>query len=558
MAPQPRSFYDFEAMADERMRGLDLWRKPLRSVLSYLYLAADVEYTGGRFGGVRPVDAAKGGTILSRASQLIPFLAGCDRQVGINLEDALGALSQSDVGGVVDALLYAHFCELVPFVRNEYMRVEDQGDGFRLTYPTVASASFEERDVVASELSLTVMDRAPFDVPALTRMLERWPKFSLADLLPVLRDAHAHYMGAIVEDAFVGEAHYRDAFGFERADYVRVRAAMMALASWCIGMAAASEAKSFPAGGAADKWRNECLEWSAPLLSRPFVEGLLQAVSGVSGEALDRVLPFFVDPVLEGQVVSGEGYLAPMVALGDAVLFSPRALLTMTGERNLLYVINRRDARRFNELVSAHLEPTLLLAAERILRSVPGLCVERNVIWQRGEIDLLAYDPGTDTALQVQAKAPIPPQGARMTRQIESNTLKGVEQLRSFEDADTSEMRGVLRRAFGVKAPGTRWTSAILARSSFGTSRAWDAIGGRGALNLFLLRNVVGRLSTEGSIDLTQVPGAASKIMDEAVAASSAGWREESFDLFGRRITFPNLKLDTDALGRAVAALTPG
>jgi hypothetical protein len=231
------------------------------------------------------------------------------------------------------------------------------------------------------------------------------------------------------------------------------------------------------------------LEWAAPLLHANFVAGLIQGLTAVPVEHIDTILSYFSDEPLDPhRVVSGDGYLAPVIRLGGSFLFSPRALLTMLAERNLLYVLNKSDRVHFDELVSDQLEPALLSRAEQIVGQIAGLSVRPNIVWKEGEIDLLVYDAASNTALQVQAKAAIPPQGARMTRQVAAHTLRAVGQLEKFETQPPSFRDGLLAQSFSVDCKEVRWASAVLTRSSFGTSRAWSAIQGRAALNLPLLR----------------------------------------------------------------------
>ena len=63
------------------------------------------------------------------------------------------------------------------------------------------------------------------------------------------------------------------------------------------------------------------------------------------------------------------------------------------------------------------MEPALIAAAVKILQQISQLIVVPNVCWERGEIDILIFNPDENAALQVQAKAAIPPEGARMTRE---------------------------------------------------------------------------------------------------------------------------------------------
>lgn len=487
-------------------------------------------------------------------SYLLPFLRQATSEIGSDLNNALNALAPSDFADLRCALLYGHLCELVPFVRNGYLQVEKTEDGFRLRHPSAVFAYDEQRDIVATELSLTMVgSKAPYNVAALYRMVEQWPNVWGGDLITVLQSAYKHYLKDITEDSFVDEGEYLTAFSFEKHDFDRVRASMMAFASWCIGMSVASDAKSQQAmAGQEDKWREECLEWAVPLLKRSFVIGVIQGLSGVVSQRVGEVLSFFVDDPLGGHRVSGDGYLAPFLELNDSYLVSPRSILNMTVERNLLFVLNRRDRRQFDNVVSAHLEPALLARAEAALKAVPGLRVRKNIVWRGGELDLLAYDEASKTALQLQAKAAIPAQGARMTRQLEAHTLRAIEQISIFEQADISERETILERSFGVDPKGTRWASAVLTRSSFGTSRGWASLSHRGALNLAVLRKVLKDLQREGSLDLTRIPELANRVFAEVIQISSDGWEEGSLDLFGTEILFPNLKLDVRAVARAV------
>jgi hypothetical protein len=47
--PALENMRHFETVADQRAKALDIWRLPLRSVLTALYLSADNLFTGGRF-----------------------------------------------------------------------------------------------------------------------------------------------------------------------------------------------------------------------------------------------------------------------------------------------------------------------------------------------------------------------------------------------------------------------------------------------------------------------------------------------------------------------------
>ncbi|WP_287291557.1 hypothetical protein [Mesorhizobium sp.] len=96
---------------------------------------------------------------------------------------------------------------------------------------------------------------------------------------------------------------------------------------------------------------------------------------------------------------------------------------------NVLYSLVQTDKKKFDNVVSRHLEPTLLEDASRFLSGLPGVEIRKNVHWERGEIDILADYEASNSAFQLQAKAGMPPQGARMVAQVESRTLKAAKQV---------------------------------------------------------------------------------------------------------------------------------
>lgn len=74
-------------------------------------------------------------------------------------------------------MIYAHFSELMPFAHRGVFRVEQTGDGFRLSYPTEDAERFEALDVIASELALTALDNDfRVDAACYLRMIDTWPR----------------------------------------------------------------------------------------------------------------------------------------------------------------------------------------------------------------------------------------------------------------------------------------------------------------------------------------------------------------------------------------------
>ena len=176
--------------------------------------------------------------------------------------------------------------------------------------------------------------------------------------------------------------------------------------------------------------------------------------------------------------IAGDGFLPPFICLGNSLLFSPYTVKTMMPERNLLYVSNKRDREIFDREISPHMEPNLINQAAEIFERIPGVEVKRNVNWSAGEIDLLVRQKSHNVAMQVQAKATLAPQGARMTRQVESQALNGIDQLNRFSDLSEEDRNRVCAVAFGGEVVALEWVSGLLVRAGLGTERAWSAVGG--------------------------------------------------------------------------------
>ncbi|RWA75339.1 MAG: hypothetical protein EOQ28_09595 [Mesorhizobium sp.] len=547
----------FEKQADERMQSLSLWKLPHRSVYSTALLGADAAFSGGRFRNHREPDPDKGGTMLARYSYWSPYLRQCTREIGADIADALGVMTPDAHREITQALLYSHFCELMPFVHRKTLAVERTPTGFHLRYPSEAAARFEALDVIASELALTALAKHfKYDPHPLLRMVETWPHIDAADLHSVLRQAYAFHTENVREDAFMSTNAYERVLGFRHDEFISVRAAMMAFASWCLGMANAAEAHAIGIEGKErDRFGNECFEWLAPLLRRDFVHGTIQQLAEVPADRVAEILRYFEEDPFSDGGISGEGYLTPLKSYDGSVLVSPRAMHQMTPERNILYALNKLDRRRFDEFVSAELEPSLLVHAKQLIDRIPGVETRTNVLWRGGEIDLLAFCQATNSAIQIQAKAAIPPNGARMTRQLETNTRTAVRQLQGFERLSTAEKDALVQTGFGVRAHEVRWASGVLSRSAFGSVSAWEAIGDRAAMNLPLLKLVTEELAAEPSADLSTLPDRAAQTLGEIADEGIRRWDEEPLDVFGTTVIIPLLQLDNVAISRRRAII---
>ena len=156
--------------------------------------------------------------------------------------------------------------------------------------------------------------------------------------------------------------------------------------------------------------------------------------------------------------------------------------------------------------------------------------------------------------LQLQAKAAIPAQGARMARQLDYHTLRAIEQLDRLLQTDTVYRDRLCARVFKREISGARWISAIMSRSSLGTQRAWSKLNDVVPLNPALLRGVVRQMGSESA--LGSLPLVAKDILDRLRMRLVVGWKQAQISLFGKTISLPMIESNEEEIRSARAVFT--
>jgi hypothetical protein len=552
MATPLEDLQEFENEADRTIANLTLWKQPLRSVLSMVYLAADGKYVGMRFHRGRPRNEELGTAMILRLSYVARFFGGCSRELGENVDDALSVADGRFASEIEQLLAYAHFCEIMPLVRRGFLVVERDACSFKLKHPGEEFQRHEENDVLMSELALP-HDQMPPPRPieGCLRMVKAWPEIPGDALVGVLREVYEHHVTNVVELALLGEEPFQEVFGFSRVEFIRVRAGLMAYSDFCLGMADAAELlsrRSFTRRKR-ELLQREVREWAAPLLNRNHIIGTVAGLSGVSVNVAERVVDAFtIDPDDVEKSGVGEGFFPPFLRLDDALLFSPHAVKRTMPERNLLYAMLRTDQRKFDEVVSRHLEPAIVAEAAAILSELPDVEVRTNVQWRAGEIDLVAYHAGSNSALQIQAKAGVPPEGARMLARVEARTIEAANQLESFLDLPDDEKDAICGAAFATRLTAVRWQSAVLVRTCLGTENAWNRIEAFAPLNPVLLRVVVRRMRAEGEFTFLDFGARVEQELSRFRSEAVTGWENKSLKLLGVELVVPLLQLKLPAV----------
>lgn len=538
----------FESRADAEIAKLALWRQPIRTILSSIYLSADGYYVGGRFNRKGQRDDEVGTAIITRMSYVLELFATCSREIGADLDDAMSVVDGRFTVEMAQVLGYAHFSEIMPLAWRGFFVVDHEPPDFIFRHPDSDFVRHEENDILMSEMVLPHdLTPPPYPIENCKKMIKAWPDLPGDSLIEVLKGALDHHLENLFELPLLSDAAFAESFDFYRDDFFRIRAALMSYADFCLGMADAAEVLSARAftRPLRERLQKEVGEWVAPLLNRNHIIGTAAGLSGVEPDKAESIVDLFtLDLDNLTHLGFGEGFFPPFLRLEDALLFSPHAAKRMMPERNLLYSMLRTDQKRFDNVVSQHLEPALLDDAAQYLSAQPDVEVVTNVNWEKGEIDLLAFHEPSNSALQLQAKAAVPPQGARMVAQVESRTREAAEQLSRFLDLEANAKDSIASAAFGRPLSAITWSSGVLARTCLGTQKAWEAIEGFIPLNLVLLRAAVKHLQQSGAFSFTNLKTSVEDELSSLRAKAALGWQDKDFTLLDANINLPLLDLD--------------
>jgi hypothetical protein len=287
---------------------------------------------------------------------LCPFFTTCTLEIGGSAEDALSIIGTREVEALKEAILYATFCELMPAVRQGRYSVKAVKKGFWLTYRESAFNAAEEYDFVLHEIGKAT-DASALETRSLlfSELVRAWPIWNPRVVDAVFDRLYQHHLKSIRESPLLPLEAYDPSFGFTRDEFITVRAALFALASFCNGMhlGSAQERDRSIDPETTAKFHSEFLEWNTPILTADFVYSCITRVTMLSRAKIDDVfLPLTLNASTGDFANAGDGYLPPLIRLQNNFLFNPHVVRLMTHERNLLYVVNKRNRERLQELES--------------------------------------------------------------------------------------------------------------------------------------------------------------------------------------------------------------
>lgn len=552
----------YETKFDSWVKELGLLKLPVRAPLTALHVLADGLYNGSRLNLQRAPRPEAGNSAAGRFSYLIPLLMSCDSEpLGEDSDNALQAVTDTDPDFTQLAMLvgYSHFCELMPEVHRGYYLVEGNQDaGFQLRHPSADFAGHEALDIVLSELSLSVFLNPPDSLFSgqFDGLARKVPFADFREMWGALSLLNEHYRLYFNEPPFLTEDGYRAATGVEIKEFVRFRAALIAMADFARGMASAIDRRIRREGDPGERLWKEMLEWISVCWNKTAFFGFLKGLSGLEFGKLERLVSLFSVDFRSGKksgVTARDGFFPPIAMLEGTVLYNPDLLKLFMTARNIVFAVRHQDERLFNDMVSQHLEPSLVQQAADLLRAVPGFEVIVGRHWHKGgrngELDMLVFSAAENVALHVQAKAAIPPQGARMVQTIEGRVREGLDQLKRLSDLPRADRDAVLSQALERTIIGVEVIDVLLSRSCFGTSKVWSQLRNVVPLNLTLLAGVTkGARLGRKSMSLLTLPVQVQDEINQLMHRARPQWVTKEAILGRVVFRLPMLEFDSEAV----------
>jgi hypothetical protein len=170
----------------------------------------------------------------------------------------------------------------------------------------------------------------------------------------------------------------------------------------------------------------------------------------------------------------GEGFLPPITFIDKSILFSPHALRYLLSFNNILYSINQKDKKIFDNKVSHQLEPVLIGQLKYLFLRFPGLELKENVHFRGSEMDLFVLNKSEHVCLAIQVKTTIAPDSARSVARVESRISEALIQIKKFENLPQNDALKLINDTFDSNLDKVKIINLIIVRSSAGSIKGWE------------------------------------------------------------------------------------
>lgn len=543
--PSKRLILSLENCADIEIADLDVLKLPIRAFLTRYYalinnlLKSKILYRKD----MRP----QGEVLVTRLSLLLPFIhQNKDLRIGKDAEDSICSWNEVDPDGqqFTKLLNYVHFCNYMPEVHRDYYIVHSNENQLLLDHKSQNFADSEAKDIILSELALLSpkVQTGAID-QRIIALATSSPVLNIELLAELLVEREAVLLSSFDDPMLISEKNIPVVFKLDSDSVRRIQRTIMSLAQLLedLSTALAMLHQKDPEN---PNFLKEFYEWSAVAWSKEFFFQLISKTAKVPLPKLEHYLSLYaINCTSTGQFnQGGDGYFPPFAIFDDLILFSPHVVLSYLHLRNALYEFSKRQPKKFDKIVSHDLEPSLLQHAEARLPQTSNWLIAKNVNLSTTEIDFLIFDPQSLQLLIIEAKGPLPPQGARSTARLGERMKEGLRQLAKLQELDSDFWRQLVTAKFKIECDKVEHRLGLLSRSCFGCSEAYDEHGFH-RLTLPLLQLATNSLPAHAN-SLFDYLDHLSTVEAEIYQNAKIDWRSDTLEICGTEVSVPTLHFD--------------
>ena len=539
-----------EQELDEKLKNLEIWKLPFQTILSWLLMTVD------------ELDRSKGADTAIDYCSRLSYIYKYVKQYASNepLNSTTNSILSFDHKYIEDInflIAYAHFSLLVPQVRRGVMRIVAANDNtVELDFVSQETEHAELIDRLYSYISLQAMVTYPKEEQLKSFLAKKADKISTSfngEDAQWVKDMSEFFRQYHISVEVLPSNLLEEVLGFSFQDYLSFKGAVRGFGEYHLQLAKtffafANAEKADPER--ADNLMSQYFENIVNCLDFKFV-GFYMNISGLSKDKVLKLMSYYLSIYSNNtgenfveRGFSGEGFYPPFTLFDTHLIWSPYAVRYMLTINNILYSVNKKDTKTFDERLSSHLEPTLINQLEYLFTSLQGVQVRKNINYPGSEIDLLVYSSSENICLVIQVKATIAPDSSRTVDRVQDRALEGVQQINHFRQLPDETKQDIINNAFGIGEANTTLIDLLVVRSCAGSEVIWNHNEDIKITNYTFLAWLISEKVKNDKHTLSDFDTSVKQYQEELIHLSNSAKIFETLVIDGYSIKYPNINTD--------------
>lgn len=546
---------EIEKQIDTLLEELSIWKLSFQDIYSTLLLMTEkIDYDGDK-------DTAM--DYLSRISLIYPTIKKLAQDIEIEstTTSILKTGNKQFLEDINFLIAYAHFSLLMPQIHRDVLSVNQVSEFcFELDFANDNIKNSELIDKLYSTISLQIsfsskeLDNIKLHTDKKAK--EREYNFNGYDF-QLINKLFEHHKKFFINIQVLPDDIIESKLGFNNDEFILFSSALKAYSDYFIILARSYKEqinKEQYSPEENDKLMSEYMEWSVCCLKYQAL-GWFLGTSGLKKDKFDAILSYFIDiysnetgiQLIENSSC-GDGYLPPITIIEKSIIFSPHALRYLVNFNNILYSINQKNKKLFNDEISQHLEPTLINQLEYLFSEFNDLEIRKNVTYTKSEIDMLLLSKKENICITIQVKTTIAPDSTRSVARVQDRTLEAFKQINIFESLSQQEKKDIVNREYDINIDDIKFINLIVVRSCAGSDQAWEINDKYKIVNYSLISKVLCDKLKNKDFEFSNFEDEISTKQKELIDTSNWRIEYETLKIDKYEIKFPNIFFDDNKI----------